>query len=137
MITGLLIETEKCKIRTVELDPNEEILEQIYEHLLINNSSRLAQMVPLAKLSLPWNDCLIFDEEGRLNSSAKLGEFSLGLPRASAGRAWIAGRALVLRLNKHGRFVTPKLRLGVLQTYVEWSKSSTALRLVHSTGGRA
>lgn len=133
---GLLIKPDCRTIVEVTLEKGPNILEQVYEHLLINNGSRMVQLVNFTDLGLPWTDDLLVDEEGKLSSSANLGRFMIG-PREATRKPLIFGRALVLRTNKHGRFVSPKLRFDVLQSYVEWDRKKPTQKLFHYSGERA
>lgn len=122
---GLLIKPDEKKVDWIELpSPRRNqpmlVLDAIYKALKIDGGSRLVEAVNLINLQLPHNDLMLVDEEGLLRPETRaLGQFGLG-PRSSEHFYVFNGRALVLRANAQGNWITPKLRRAVLLDYVRW-----------------
>lgn len=122
---GLLIKPDEKKVDWIELpSPRRNqpmlVLNEIYKALKIDAGSRLVQSVHLTDLRLPHSDLMLVDEEGLFRpETLALGQFGLG-PKGAENFYVFNGRALILRANAHGNWITPKMRRAVLLDYVRW-----------------
>ena len=100
-------------------DNSRRLLQQLYEHLLIDKGSRLVQQMHLRfcvrPQHLPMPDVMLVDEEGLIRVTTQaLGWFCFG-------HQSFAGRGIVLGETQDGWWTSPKLTIEQLRPFVRYS----------------